>query len=100
MYIHYKNKEIRNKLISISNYFYKGFLVKFLAWEPNKINNKENLAPTWFECKKFPLEIKHLQTLVKIGKSLGKLLGIDSDYDQTSNIKFLIEIELDQGKIN
>ena len=41
--------------------------------------------------KKNPPKTKHLQTIVNIGKSLGNLLGIDSEYNQTRNIKFLIE---------
>ena len=66
---------------------------------PNWIEEKELLIPTWFDCKNLVVEIKHLNNLIKIRKSLGKLIDIDSDYGKNSNVKFLIDIELDQGKM-
>ena len=57
------------------------------------------MIPTWYECSNLLVEIKHLYTLFKIGKSIGKLIGIDSEYDKTSNVKFLIDEEPNQKKI-
>ena len=46
-----------------------------------------------------PVEIKNLYKLFKIGKSIGKLIGIDSEYGKTSNVKFLIDEEPNQKMI-
>ena len=63
---------------------------------PNWDEEKEHLIPTWYECRNLSIEIKHLYTLIRIGKSIDKLIGIDSEYDKTSNVKFLIDKDPDQ----
>ena len=54
------------------------------------------MLPTWYECSNLSVEIKHIYTLFRIGKSISKLIGIDSEYDKTSNVKFLIDEEPNQ----
>lgn len=80
-------------LVKTKNCFYKGFLVNFITWEPNWLEEKLNKISYWLEIKNLPPEIKHLKTLIKIGNLLGKLIGIESDYYKESNIKFLIETD-------
>ena len=99
IYLHCKNKEIRNKMLSISKCYYKGHVVKFQTWIPHWNDEKEHMIPTWYECSNLPVEIKHLYTLFKIGKSIGKLIGIFLEYDKNSNVKYLINEEPNQKMI-
>lgn len=88
-------------MIGISNYFYKVYPVKFIAWVPNfnDSNNKKSLVAKWIECEKFPPKLNNIDIIKRIGQSLGKLIGIESNFKTSSKAKFLIILEPDQTKI-
>lgn len=88
IYLHCKNKETRNKIIPISKCYYKGHVVKFQTWIPNWNDEEEHVIPTLYECSNLLVEIKHLYTLFRIGKSIGKRIGIDQSMTKVVMLNF------------
>ena len=100
IYVLCKNTDIKTELLKNPDCFFNGFVIKFFDWLPNCC--EENLdfrIPIWFSINPLPPELKDIRIIKKIGKSLGKLIGMDNSFDRSNHIKLLIECDLKKTEL-
>lgn len=100
LYTHCKNKNIRDDFRTVSHCFYKGFSVKIIIWKPkfNEAMARKHHAPTWILFKSLPTKLIHIQILKRLGNEFGELVGIKTSYNNSSDVKLLINSKI--GKLD
>lgn len=100
LYIISTNKNVKTEFLDNPVYFFNGHAIKFFDWKPNCC--EENLdfsIPSWFSINPIPPELKDINIIKKIGKSMGSLIGMDNSYDRSNNIKLLIKCDVNKTEL-
>ena len=75
-------------------------MLYFFYWIPNcNEGNLQFKIPTKFVVKLLPPELKHMNILKRIGKSLGKLIVLDLAYERSNDAKLLIKCQINKTNI-
>ena len=75
--------------------FYKGHHIKFLTWQPNfnKIHIENTETIKWMESIEIPSKLMEDTTIIKIGNSLGIVIGFEDHLSKTNKIRVLVKTD-------
>ena len=89
---------IYNVVMNVSECFFNGHTVKFIAWYPNfSLESLDIICPIWFHIMSMPPELNHLEILKSLGFGLGDLLAVDSSYLYDNDIRMLFKTKINQS---
>ena len=99
LYLRCYDELVKKDFINITECMFKGHVVQFLDWIPNCNESNLDLAmPTWYVVHSLPPELKNINILKKMGRSIGNLIGMDLAYKNSNNVKFLISSNINDTK--
>lgn len=99
-FIHCCEEDVKRVFLADSDYFYNGYVVKFLDWLPNC--NEDNLnfvIPTWLFINPIPPELNQLGIIRRIGQPMGELIGLDASFERCNNLKLSIICKVNKMKL-
>lgn len=98
LYLQCRDEGVRKQFINVSECFFNGHAVKFIAWYPNfNLESLDALCLVWIHIMSMLPELKQLEILKTIGFELGDLLGIDNSYLYDNDVRMLFRIKFNQA---